>query len=157
MSSNKVTWEDFVKIVEDIAQEVGRQSRRVLKKKVPKSKDIQEEVTTQLIKSYNKFTHLTKKNWEALSDKQRESCNKYFGKIRDKVIRSFQAVNVRTVVPNSIHQPIDEEVEEEQSDEEVEEGKSDEELEEEIINDEIEEEYKTTSTVKRLLIIPPLG
>uniref|UniRef100_A0A6P7HDN1 Uncharacterized protein LOC114347360 n=1 Tax=Diabrotica virgifera virgifera TaxID=50390 RepID=A0A6P7HDN1_DIAVI len=151
MSSNKVTWEDFVKIVEEITQEVTRQSRRVLKKKVPKSKDIQEEVTTQLIKLYNKFTHLKKKNWEALSDKQREACNKYFGRIRDKIIRSFQAVNLRTVVPSSIHQPIDKEIEEEQSDEEVEEEKSDEEIEEKI-DEEIREgksvQYTNQSTRK---------
>uniref|UniRef100_A0A6P7G049 Uncharacterized protein LOC114334569 n=1 Tax=Diabrotica virgifera virgifera TaxID=50390 RepID=A0A6P7G049_DIAVI len=73
-----------------------------------------------------------------LSDKQREVCNKYFGKIKDKVIRLFQAVNLRTVVPSSIHQPIDKEIEEEQSDEEVEEEKSDEEIEEKI-DEEIKE------------------
>uniref|UniRef100_A0A6P7FX15 Uncharacterized protein LOC114335122 n=1 Tax=Diabrotica virgifera virgifera TaxID=50390 RepID=A0A6P7FX15_DIAVI len=58
--------------------------------------------------------------------------------VEDKVIRSFQAVNLRTVVPSSIHQPIDKEIEEEQSDEVVEEEKSDEEIEEKI-DEEIKE------------------
>lgn len=88
-------------------QEISNQAKRVLKKEVPKSKVVQDEVRDQLIKLYNEFNTVLAIHWESLDNLEQNICMKQFNKVRDKVIKSFQVLNVKYKVPTSLLEKID--------------------------------------------------
>lgn len=90
-----------------IITELKKQSKRILKKNVPKSNLIRVEVRDNLVALFNEFTKSVASSWQYLDNTDRQSIKTDFHYIRDKVIRSFQTLGVKYQVPVSCVEQID--------------------------------------------------
>lgn len=106
------TWNEAKLYFENIYASVVRESKRVLKKEIPKSISIKEEVKNNLISYYNEFTKNLTLHWHDFDDNQIYVLKNIFSKLRDRVIRSFQVLDVDIKIPNSCTQQIDKNIKE---------------------------------------------
>lgn len=83
------------------------ESKRVIKKQVPKSLIVRNEVRDNLVRLYNEFTSSLADAWTKLGDGQKHQCKQVFLQVRDRVIRSFQTLGVTYKVPTSAIEKID--------------------------------------------------
>lgn len=101
------TWEDVNAKLLAIKQESVNQSKRALKKKTPKSESIKLEIRDNLVATFNEFTKVLKSYWNSLNTEQRTIAREIFMTIRDKVVRTFQVLEVSYKVPVSCLEQID--------------------------------------------------
>lgn len=101
------TWEDINSKLLGIKQEIINQSKRALKKKTPKGDLIKLEIRDNLLISFNDFTKFLKLYWNALNTDQRTAARQIFMTVRDKVVRTFQVLEVSYTVPTSCLEQID--------------------------------------------------
>lgn len=88
--------------ISTIKNEILAESKRAIKKQVPKSLIVRNEIRDNLVKLYNSFTNTLADCWLKLSEAQRHDFKQTFLLIRDKIVRSFQSLGVRYRVPTSI-------------------------------------------------------
>ncbi|KAJ8909390.1 hypothetical protein NQ315_008877 [Exocentrus adspersus] len=90
-----------------LKEDIISQSKRALKKSVPKNESVRRDIRDQLVRIFNEFTTTLEKSWHSLDELEKNICNHQFQKVRDKVIRSFEALNVKYKVPFSCIKVID--------------------------------------------------
>jgi hypothetical protein len=99
---NTVTWDEFEIRLNLILEDIRRNSKRVLKKEVPKSSDSHLDIINKLCDSFNSFSRLINKNWYKLNENQQSTCILYFNKIREKVEKAFQVLDCQYEVPSQL-------------------------------------------------------
>lgn len=91
----------------NIKQEIINQSKRALKKNIPKSESVRKDIRDNLIQLFNRYTEHLAVSWNSLEAAQKSIAKQKFFYIRDKVIRSFQALDVKYKVPVTCIEKID--------------------------------------------------
>lgn len=103
-------FQDIQKEIEIIYQGVIKESKRVLKKQVPKTPAVREEITRNLLNLYNNFIEILNRNWNNLGEDHKLIIRKYFNAIRDRVLRAYQVLKVRYQIPTSCLKQINPEI-----------------------------------------------
>lgn len=103
MSDN---WEEVYAILSNIKIDVTNQSKRVLKKEIPKTVQVQSEISNNLVTLFNKATHLIKEQWYTLDSDQRIIAKDIFSYIRDKTAKAFEKLGLGQQIPTSIFESI---------------------------------------------------
>lgn len=111
-------WEQTSAQLELVKDDIVKQAKRAIKKKLPKSVSIRDDIRDSLTDLFNEFTRILAVSWENLDNNQKLIANQLFLKIRDLVVRSFQALSVKYKVPVSCIQLIDPRILEEESEDE---------------------------------------
>lgn len=89
-----------------LKQEIINQSKRVIKKYIPKNDQVRNEIRDNLVKLFNEFTATLSASWYSLDALEKVNYNQIFFACRDKVVRSFEALGVRYKIPNSCFESI---------------------------------------------------
>lgn len=114
MSVVKVTWEDILIKVSNLREEVIKESKRVLKRQVPKSESVRNQVRDNLLRLYNDFVFTVNSCYKDIDDnKYNNQIKPIFNVIRDRVIRSYQVLQVDYKIPTNILKKIDPQVKDE--------------------------------------------
>lgn len=116
-----INWEEILSRLSNIKISITNESKRVLKKQVPKTKAVQDEVRDNLLGLFNSFTKIVIGYHKQFSEEQYILVKKLFTSIRDRVIRSFQVLKVPYKVPSSFVGTINKEIFDELALEETEE------------------------------------
>lgn len=106
------TWNEAKVFFDNIHDSIVKESKRVLKKDIPKSIAIREEVINNLITHYNDYISNLVLHWHEFDENQIYLLKNTYSKVRDKVIRSFQVLDVAIKVPISCHEFIDKNIKE---------------------------------------------
>lgn len=115
-SSVKVTWEDVLVKVSNLKDEVIKESKRVLKSQVPKTEGVRNQVRDNLLTLYNDFVLTVSSCYKDIDDiKYNNHIKPIFNIIRDRVVRSYQVLEVDYKIPNHILKKIDPQVKDELS------------------------------------------
>lgn len=109
----KVTREELYIKLSGIKDEIIRESKRVLKTKQPKSESIRDQVRDNLLTLYNNFISTISLCYKELDDKTYNDFLKLFHTVRDRVIRSYQVLQVDYKIPSSVLRLIDPKVKDE--------------------------------------------
>jgi len=110
----KVTWEDILIKVSNLREEVIKESKRVLKRQVPKSESVRNQVRDNLLTLYNNFVSTVNSCYTDIDDsKYNNQIKPIFNIIRDRVIRSYQVLQVDYKIPTNILKKIDPRVKDE--------------------------------------------
>lgn len=97
----------FLEKLTQIKLEVTRQSKRAIKKETPKTVQVRTDIRDNLVQYFNEFTKAVVESWKFLDNTQKSNTKEIFHSIRDKVVRAFQALEVRYKVPISCIENID--------------------------------------------------
>ena len=100
-------WDKFNAEVIKIKNNIINEAKRAIKKNVPKNELVRQEIRDNLLKLYNNFTRILATNWTNLDEQQRYATKQIFLHVRDKVVRAYQALNVKYKIPISITGLID--------------------------------------------------
>lgn len=100
-------WEDVLNQLQNISVNVSSESKRVLKKRVPKTEAVRHEVRDNLFVNFNKFVKIVRTVYSSLDQEQSKLIKKLFSSLRDKVIRSYQVLKCPYKVPTSCVEYID--------------------------------------------------
>lgn len=100
-------WEDVLNQLQNISVNVSSESKRVLKKRVPKTEAVRHEVRDNLFVNFNKFVKIVRTVYSSLDQEQSKLIKKLFTSLRDKVIRSYQVLKCPYKVPTSCVEYID--------------------------------------------------
>lgn len=100
-------WEDVLNQLQNISVNVSSESKRVLKKRVPKTEAVRHEVRDNLFGNFNKFVKIVRTVYSSLDQEQSKLIKKLFSSLRDKVIRSYQVLKCPYKVPTSCVEYID--------------------------------------------------
>ena len=84
-----------------IKDEITNQSKRALKKAIPKTDSVRQDIRDQLVSLFNSFTKIIARSWDSLDTLDKNICKQLFLKVRDKIVRSFQSLGVRYKIPYS--------------------------------------------------------
>lgn len=103
MSDN---WEEVYAILSNIKIDVTNQSKRVLKKEIPKTVQVQSEISNNLVTLFNKATHLIREQWYTLDSDQQIIAKDIFSYIRDKTAKAFEKLGLGQQIPTSIFESI---------------------------------------------------
>lgn len=110
----KVTREELYTKLSGLKDEVIRESKRVLKTKQPKSEVVRNQVRDNLLTLYNNFIFTATACYKDLDDKTyNEILKPFFNIIRDRVVRSYQVLQVDYKIPDSFLCPIDRKIKDE--------------------------------------------
>lgn len=90
-----------------IKQEIVNQSKRAIKKYTPKGESVRNDIRDNLIQLFNAYTGYLAVSWNSLDVAEKSLAKQNFFYIRDKVVRSFQALNVKYKVPLTCVEKID--------------------------------------------------
>lgn len=116
MSTVKVTWEDVLIKVSNLKEEVIKESKRVLKSQVPKTEGVRNQVRDNLLTLYNDFVLTVSSFYKDIDDiKYNNHIKPIFTTIRDRVVRSYQVLEVDYKIPIHILKKIDPQVKDELS------------------------------------------
>lgn len=102
-----VLWEDVLTKLQDIGTVVNSESKRVLKKRVPKADAVRNEVRDNLLNNFNQFVKTVRTVYSSLDQEQLKTIKKLFTSLRDKLIRSYQILKCPYKVPTSCIEYID--------------------------------------------------
>lgn len=97
------------KLYADILQirdSIRNETKRAIKRQVPKSLAVRNEIRDNLVELFNTFTSTLAVHWFKLGDNQKQQYKQIFLQIRDKIVRSFQILDVKYKVPTSIIESI---------------------------------------------------
>lgn len=94
-------WEGILAKLLSLSNLVRNESKRVLKKQIPKSDTIKNEVQANLLEYFNNFVKLVRFVYPSLNKEQEIYIKKLFTSLRDRVIRSYQVLKVPYKVPTS--------------------------------------------------------
>lgn len=108
------SWDQIHLKLLKLKEDVVNQSKRALKKEIPKSELTRQEIQDTLLKLFNDTTKYISAYWPHLDNTQKSAVKAIFLIIRDKVVRSFQTLNVNYKVPSDCLEQIDPLVFEEQ-------------------------------------------
>nr|CAH7734576.1 unnamed protein product [Callosobruchus chinensis] len=109
MSAVKIPWEDLY-----IKKEVIKELKRVLKSQVPKSEGVRNQVRDNLLTLYNDFDSTVNSCYDNIDDiKYNNYIKPIFNFIRDRVVRSYQVLQVDYKIPTHILKTIDPQVKDE--------------------------------------------
>ncbi|VEN45924.1 unnamed protein product [Callosobruchus maculatus] len=89
------------------------ESKRVLKTKVPKNRAVREEVVGNLIRCFNDFIRIVNKIYTTLNDNEQKLILKLFTTLRDRVVRSFQVLQLNYRIPSTFCEYIDPQIKDE--------------------------------------------
>lgn len=101
------TWNLIHTKLNNIKDEVIRESKRAIKAKVPKSEAVRLEIRDNLLKYFNELTIILKKYWNSLDEAQKSIGRTIFLTVRDKVGRAFCILDVNFKIPISCTEQID--------------------------------------------------
>nr|CAH7734087.1 unnamed protein product [Callosobruchus chinensis] len=114
MPAVKITWEDLHTKVSSLKVEVIKESTRVLKSQVPKSEGVRNQVRDNLLTPYNDFVSTVNSCYDNIDDiKYNNYIKPIFSIIRDRVVRSYQVLQVGYKIPNHILKTIESQVKDE--------------------------------------------
>lgn len=100
-------WEQLQSKLLFIKQEIYSQAKRAIKKEIPKSESVRQDIRDNLVSYFNKFTQTVALSWFSLNETQKHEIRILFMKIRDKVLTAFLALKVNYMIPSSCVAKID--------------------------------------------------
>lgn len=101
------SWDTLYPFLLKIRERIVNETKRAIKKQVPKTKEVRAEIRDSVIILFNKFTQAVASSWSLLREEQRAETKRIFSYVRDRVIRAFQALNVNYKVPHSPVESLD--------------------------------------------------
>lgn len=104
MSAN---WEQVYSVLLKSKDDIVNQSKRAIKKEVPKGEACRHGIRDNLVTLFNNIVKYIKGEWSYLDDTQRLAVRGIFTIIREKVEKSFDALNINYPVPISCLEEID--------------------------------------------------
>lgn len=96
MSTDKLIAE-----ISQIRNLIVNESKRAIKKQVPKTPAVRNEIRDNLVTLYNRFTNVLALHWLTLDDLRKHQVKQIFVQVRDKIIQAFLFLDVKYKIPSS--------------------------------------------------------